>query len=86
MHTLINAGGIPILVRLLEHANIQISIPALRTVGNVLASQDREVSGVVINAGILELYSRLIDHPKQVMRKEVAWSLANVTAESSEMV
>ena len=86
LNTIINAGGIPILIRLLEHANLQISIPALRTIGNILASHDRDVSGVVINAGILELYSRMIDHNKQVMRKEVAWCLANVTAESSEMV
>ena len=41
---------------------------------------------MAINAGIVELFSKMIDHQKPVMRKEVAWSLANVLAESAERV
>lgn len=86
INQLVESGVVPRLVQLLEHEKVQVSVPTVRTVGNILASEEPRCSQAVIQAGILQVYARLIDHPKQIMRKEIAWSLANVTAESAEMV
>lgn len=33
-----------------------------------------------IDAGILQALSRLLAHPKKAIRKEVCWSVSNITA------
>ena len=76
----------PRLTQLIEHHSEKIAVPALRIVGNILSSNDLDIAQVAVNAGVLGLFACLIDHPKQIMRKECAWSLANVTAESPERV
>ena len=70
----------------MEHEKISIAVPALRTIGNFLSSPFPELAALAIDAGVLELFARLIDHPKQALRKELIWCVANVTAESTERV
>lgn len=84
--TLIEAGGTNQLLRLIQHKETIISVPALRVIGNILSSPDKSVTSVPIDAGALPAFADCLAHPKQIMRKEAAWSLANVTAESSERI
>ena len=65
---------------------MQIAIPSLRVVGNFLASDKQKISRVVLEANIIGVYGKMIDHPKQIMRKEVCWSLANICADSIQTV
>jgi len=39
-----------------------------------------------LNAGALEAMSDLLSHPKKAIRKEVAWSISNVTAGPEEQI
>jgi hypothetical protein len=52
----------------------------------LLSASQSYLSQVAFDAGILEVLGRLINHHKQIVRKEVVWSLANVMADSSERV
>jgi importin subunit alpha-6/7 len=70
---------LPRLVQLLQHENIAISVPCLRTIGNVVTGDDDQTQ-YVINAGALEALNALIYHPKKTIRKETCWSLSNITA------
>lgn len=49
-------------------------------------ASESDIFQAAIQAGILPIFGKLVDHPKQIMRKEVIWSLANITADSPEMV
>jgi len=56
-----------------------IAVPALRTLGNILTARD-EYAQVAINCNVLEAFTQLLDHPKKAIRKEICWSISNVTA------
>ena len=76
----------PLLIKLIDHPSVSISVPALRTIGNVVSSDQAEISNAAIEAGIVPLLATLLDHPKPILRKECTWTLANVLAESVENV
>ena len=76
----------PYLTKLVEHVNVSISVPALRTIGNVVSSDQAEIARPAIDAGVIPLLAALLDHQKQILRKESAWTLANILAESAENV
>ena len=71
---------------LIRHEETVISVPALRVIGNILSSPNSEITSVPVDAGALQILFECINHPKQVMRKEATWSVANVTAESAERI
>ena len=64
LRCLIDVGGVPKIIQLIDHINVQIAIPALRVVGNFLASDQHTINRVVIDADIIGVYGRMIDHPK----------------------
>ena len=35
---------------------------------------------MAIEAGVLEEFHKMLDHPKKAVRKEICWSISNVTA------
>lgn len=51
----------------------------MRTIGNIVTGDDSQTQ-VVINAGALEALNNIIYHKKKTVRKEVCWSLSNITA------
>ena len=61
-------------------------MPALRCIGNILVCSEEELANKVYEAGVLDVFLKVISHPKQLVRKDVVWSLSNVTAESAERV
>lgn len=58
---------------------MSISVPCLRTIGNLLTGSDEETQ-VCIDNGLLDALNRLVQHPKKAVRKEVVWSISNITA------
>jgi len=66
----------------LEHTCLAISVASLRTIGNILTGDDNETQAA-IDAGCLAAFNRLIVHNRKAVRKEVCWSISNVTAGNS---
>ncbi len=53
--------------------------PALRTLGNIVSGNDNQTQ-VTLDAGILPPLTRLLHHPKKIIRKETCWTLSNIAA------
>ena len=64
---------------MLKHPNIAISVACLRTLGNILTGSDDQAQ-LALDAGALTVMNDLLSHPKKAIRKEVAWSISNITA------
>jgi hypothetical protein len=77
--TIIESGALPKLIQLIEHQDLSISVPCLRTLGNILTGTDAETQAC-IDSGILVPLLKLLEHPKKPVRKEVVWSISNITA------
>lgn len=75
----IRCNAVPRLIQMLSHPSITISVPCLRTLGNILTGSD-ELAQLAIEAGVLEEFHKMLDHPKKAVRKEICWSISNVTA------
>lgn len=56
-----------------------IAVPCLRTLGNILTARDDYAQSAIDN-GVLEAFTQLLNHPKKAIRKEICWSISNVTA------
>lgn len=78
---ILSTGVLPRLVQLLQHPNIAISVPCLRSIGNIVTGNDQQTQ-LAIEAGTLTALNELIFHKKKTVRKEVCWSLSNITAGS----
>lgn len=76
---IMKTGVIVRLVQLLQHPNIAVSVPCLRAIGNIVTGDDEQTQAV-INAGVLDALNVIIYHKKKTVRKEVCWSLSNITA------
>jgi hypothetical protein len=82
---IIETGVLQRLVQLMQHPNVAISVPSLRTVGNIVTGDDAQTQ-LVIEAGALDALNDLIYNKKKTIRKEVCWSLSNITAGSSSQI
>jgi importin subunit alpha-1 len=76
---ILSTNVLPRLVQLLQHNNIAIAVPCLRTIGNIVTGDDGQTQ-YVIEAGALDALNNIIFHKKKTVRKEVCWSLSNITA------
>ena len=85
IQVVINSGVIPFLVPLLEHREVKIVMPALRTLGNIVTGSDEQTQ-VVIDNGILHKLQSLLSHHKENIVREAVWTLSNITAGSREQV
>ena len=56
-----------------------ISVACLRTLGNIMAGPDDQAQ-LALDAGVLTVMNDLLTHQKKAIRKEVAWSVSNITA------
>jgi hypothetical protein len=62
---------------------MSIAVSCLRAIGNLLTGNDNETQQC-IDAGALQAMSRLLAHPKKAIRKEVCWSVSNITAGNTD--
>jgi hypothetical protein len=60
-------------------------VPCLRAIGNIVTGDDSQTQ-YVINAGALDALNNIIYHKKKTVRKEVCWSLSNITAGNPEQI
>jgi len=67
------------LVELLRHSSSAVQTPALRAVGNIATGDDFQTQ-TVISCGLLTVLPTLFNHPKKSIRKEVMWTISNITA------
>ena len=43
LRVLVNSGAVPRIVQLIEHAEVQIAVPSLRTIGNLLSTPEPQL-------------------------------------------
>ena len=84
-HIELNQVNCELLVKFMSHAVISVSLPALRTIGNIISSTEAFTS-VFLSIGILVKMNEMLDHPKKTMRREACWVLSNICAESNSCV
>eukprot|EP00897_Mesotaenium_endlicherianum_P006680 jgi/Mesen1/603/ME000108S10760 len=81
---LVAAGALPPVVALLAASEeLTLSIPLLRTLGNVTAADDSKTdallsAGNAIPGGTMGCLTRCLESPHRVLQKEGAWVLSNV--------
>ena len=44
------------------------------------------MANLAIEAGALDEFHKMLDHPKRAVRKEICWSISNVTAGSPSQI
>jgi importin subunit alpha-2 len=69
----------------MEFQDLSVSVPCLRTIGNILTGTDDETQAC-IDAGVLQTMMRVVDHVKKPVRKEVVWSISNITAGHAKQI
>ena len=69
----------------MSHPNVAISVPCLRTVGNIVTGDDDQTQ-IAIDNGALQALNAIICHKKKTVRKEVCWTLSNITAGSDKQI
>lgn len=73
------------LIQLMNHENVALAIPCLRTVGNIVTGDDSQTQ-LAINANLVPTLSNILSHPKKTVRKEACWVLSNITAGTHEQL
>ena len=81
----LECNTVPRLLQLLHHTNITIAVPCLRTLGNILTGSD-VLAEMAVSCGVLEELSKLLLHQKRAIRKEVCWSISNITAGNERLI
>jgi hypothetical protein len=70
---------------LLGHHDIAVIVPCLRTLGNIATGSEEDTQNL-INEGILTKASGIMFHHKKMVRKEVCWTLSNITAGTANQI
>ena len=63
----------------MNHENMNIQIPCLRTIGNIVTGDDNQTQAV-LEAGLIQAINYNLNHQKKTVRKETCWVLSNITA------
>jgi len=79
IQAVVNAGILPRVISLLEHALHTVQTPALRTVGNIVTGNDTQTQAV-LNENVLSRVYSLLQSPRKGIKKEAAWTISNITA------
>jgi len=77
--------GIRHLVELLEHSNIKVQRPVLKTVGNIATGNDSQTQ-LIIDNNVLPHLLELLSSPKNGIVKEACWIISNITAGSKAQI
>jgi len=75
----VDSGVVPRLVALLEHIEVSVVTPTLRTIGNIVTGSDVQTDSVLA-AGSCPLLAKLLSHAKLNIVKEAAWTVSNIAA------
>jgi importin subunit alpha-1 len=73
------------LVEFLEDKTSLLLIPTIRCLGNFVTGSDVQTQ-VVLDAGILDHLSELLDSPRRTIRKESCWLASNISAGTNQQI
>ncbi len=73
------------IVSLLAHECSSVVTPAVRVLGNFVSGNDVQTQSV-LNAGVLNHVSSLLQYPKKTVRKEMCWLLSNIAAGTKHQI
>ncbi|CAI9768906.1 unnamed protein product [Fraxinus pennsylvanica] len=80
IQAVVEAGVCTRLVELLLHPSPTVTVPALRTVGNIVTGDDAQTQFVIDNQVLPCLYQLLTQNHKKSIKKEACWTISNITA------
>ena len=60
-------------------------VPILRIFGNLVTGTDEQTDSV-IESGCIDRFFEVLKHEKKPVRREVCWTLSNITAGNSEQI
>ena len=76
---------VPVMMSLLADKNVKVVTPALRTIGNFLAGDDKPTQ-ICLNNGVLFHLMNLLNSNNPSIVKEALWCLSNITAGNEEQI
>ncbi|KAA0170934.1 hypothetical protein FNF28_01212 [Cafeteria roenbergensis] len=85
IEAVIECGVVHRMVGLLESGLPSLTVPVIRTLGNI-SSGDESQTQEVIDAGGLDAMVPLLDSPKRAIVKETCWTVSNIAAGSPSQV
>ncbi|CAD8048029.1 unnamed protein product [Paramecium sonneborni] len=85
LQTVIDSQVVPTLIKLLDHSSLQLVIPTLRILGNVVTGDENQTT-YVLSQGLLSKIPKLLSHDKKALRREACWTISNITAGSNNQV
>ena len=87
IQAILDAGVCERIVVNLMHQSTSVQTPALRVVGNIVTGDDQQTQ-MVIDQHVLPRLKFLLDSPniKKAMKKEVCWTISNITAGSTNQI
>ena len=85
IQAVIDAGIAPRVVQLLSHGLVNIQVPALRTVGNIITGNDSQTQ-TILNCRPLPGLLGLMGKQKKSIRKEACWAVSNFTAGTQDQI
>lgn len=76
----------PIVAQLLLSTEQIIQTPALRVVGNIVTGEDSHTDAIIQAGGLTNLKELLQYHNKKGVKREVCWTISNITAGTVEQI
>ncbi|KAK7337679.1 hypothetical protein VNO77_18264 [Canavalia gladiata] len=86
VQVVIETGVCPRLLELLQHPSPAVLLPAMRTVGNIVAGDDAQTQLVIDNQVLPRLRQILTQNHQTNILREVCWAISNITAGTSAQV
>ena len=75
----VDSGVVPPLVALLEHIEVSVVTPTLRTIGNIVNGSDVQTDSILA-ADPCTSFVQLLRHPDRDIAKAVAWIVSDIAA------
>jgi len=83
---IINFGCIPLLVHHLKNPQLNVIVPALRALGNIVTGNDEQTHAVVSDPDFIPRVFELTFNQKSSVKKEAFWLLSNVAAGTESQI
>jgi len=83
---ILRQGVCPAVVRLLNHQAPSVQTPALRVIGNIVTGEEHQTQ-IAIESGCLPALKMMLDNnTKKGTKREVCWTLSNITAGNQDQI